>query len=270
MGVEVRAETWTGGPDARFGAAVAWSGGTWAAAAPGEERWYRAGEAQAGEAVWVGGADGAWAVARADGGWTWGERVGTVTGANRWAIGPAGLWAATDTALVRAEDGLTVEARGVRALAVGEARVLGVICDEGCRAEAWDAEGRSLGAWAEAGEGGAVGEWGGLAWAGDPELEQDDGAGRVCAEDGRCVVGAPGDHLGGAFGAGYAVGRFNRWVVPARTRVVPLEGGEVWALETGAEGQPVTLAGDGATVVVGEPYHAADGLPAGKVTVFAP
>lgn len=270
VGVEVAAETWDGQADDRFGAVVAGSGASWAATAPGRGAWARDGGWFEEDVVFVGFLDGELARATADGSWTWGERAGRVEGARRWALGGAGLWAASADSLVRAEDGFRVEAPGVGALAVGSQRVLAARCAPGCVAEAWTSAGEPLGAWAEVGEEGAVGEWGGVAWAGDPEAAVDDGAGRVCAEDGRCLAGATGDHLGGAFGGGFAVGRFNRWVVPARTRLVPLEGGEVYALETGAEDQPVALGGDGSAVVVGQPSHEVGGVPAGVVTVFTP
>ncbi|MFZ5476333.1 MAG: hypothetical protein ACOZNI_06105, partial [Myxococcota bacterium] len=116
-----------------------------------------------------------------------------------------------------------------------------------------------------AGEGGDVGEWDGVAWAGDPQLDDDDGAGRVCSEAGDCVEGLAGDHLGAAIGGGFAAGSFNKWIVPARARVVPLHGGIVYAMEEGAEIQPLTLDGDDATLIVGAPYHPAHGEPSGVV-----
>jgi hypothetical protein len=105
-----------------------------------------------------------------------------------------------------------------------------------------------------------------VAWGGDPRWDEPEAGGTVYAEDGREIEGLPGDHLGAAIGGGYTAGTFNKWVVPARGRVVPLDGGIVFDLEVGAEIQPI-LVGGGDPLVVGAPYHPADGVPAGAVVV---
>jgi hypothetical protein len=87
----------------------------------------------------------------------------------------------------------------------------------------------------------------------------------VRCEDGREIHGLGGDHLGRAIGGGWTAGTFNKWVVPARARVVPLDGGEVLALEEGAEGQPLAVAAEEGLLVVGAPYEANGGGPAGAV-----
>lgn len=264
VGVDVPAEVTYGAPGSRLGAAVAWGDG-WAALAPGADTWFAGGVDQHEALAFVGADAGGWVVATADGGWRAADGAGTVPGARRWATGPGGLWAATGEALVDARSGTRVPVTGVGALAVGEERVLAVVCDEGCAARAWTLDGVDLGPVAPAGEGGAVAEWGGVAWAGDPEEALADGAGRACAEDGRCVAGLPGDHLGAALGGGHAAGRFNKWTVPARTRLVPLDGGPTLAVEEGAENQPLALAGDAGTVLLGDPYHPSGGQPSGAV-----
>lgn len=112
---------------------------------------------------------------------------------------------------------------------------------------------------------------GALAWdndslcASDPQLDLDEGAGFVVCTDGRRVEGLPGDHLGLAMGGGFAIGTFNKWIVPARTRIVPLNDGAVLAIEYGAEGQPNTIAGDDNVLVVGAPYEMHAGGNAGAV-----
>jgi hypothetical protein len=113
-----------------------------------------------------------------------------------------------------------------------------------------------------------VGEWDGVAWAGDPEEEIPDGGGSVCAEDGRCVHGLVGDHLGAAIGGGFAAGAFNKWVVPARGRVVPLGAGTTYAIERGGENQPLAVAGDGDTLVVGHGQYPAGESPGGAVVTL--
>lgn len=99
-------------------------------------------------------------------------------------------------------------------------------------------------------DGGAVGWWQDVACWGDPELAIETGPGSVHCEDGRSIRGEAGDHLGLSMGAGRAAGRFNRHIVPPRLRVVPLDGGDVWAVDRAAENSRVSLAaGDGLTLV---------------------
>lgn len=270
LGVDVPATTTLGTEAARLGASVAWFDGSWLASAPGDERLWRDGNVTDEPAAWVGwwsgetvGVSGAGEV-RVDGELRW-----TVPGATSWAFGPTGILAAGGGRLHRVDRERSFEVPGVAAVAWGTERVLAVVCDPACEARAWDLDDAPLGAVVSAGEGGAVGEWDGVAWAGDPQWDDDDGPGEVCAEDGGCVAGLPGDHLGGAIGGGYAVGTFNKWVVPARARVVPLAGGTVLAMERGAEVQPLALDGDGETLIVGAPYHPAHGVPSGAVVEVA-
>jgi hypothetical protein len=196
--------------------------------------------------------------------WVDGEVVATQAEARVWAVGDAGVVYA-DKGRVGLVGGWEVARSGVGALAIGS-RVLARVGDH---VEAWDLDGEELPIDLPAGDGGAVAEWAGVAWAGNPADDEDEGAGRVCAEDGRCVEGEAGDHLGRAIGGGYTVGEFNKWIVPARARVVPLEGGAVYAMEVGAEVQPMAVAGDGGRVIVGAPYYPREGEPAGAAAVFS-
>lgn len=265
IGADVAADWVYGEGGDRLGESVALGAGV-VVAAPGAETAWVDGVASPGPAAWVGwsgerlvrvGVDGEVVID--------GEAAGTVPNAKVWAIGDAGIVWATKSALGLL-DGWEVPVTGVGALAVGT-RVLARV---GGAVRAWDLDGNELPIELEAGDAGAVAEWDGVAWAGDPADVIADGAGRVCAEDGRCVEGEVGDHLGRAIGGGYAVGEFNKWIVPARARVVPLDGGTVYAMEVGAEVQPIAVAGDGARVVVGAPYYPVGGEPAGAAAVFTP
>ena len=112
--------------------------------------------------------------------------------------------------------------------------------------------------------------WNDAICSGNPQLDDDDGAGFVECTDGTRIDGLPGDHLGLAIAGGYAIGQFNKWIVPARTRVVPLGGGEVFALERGAEAQPTALAAVGDLLVIGQPYEMHGGMNTGALHVVTP
>ena len=262
IGVDVPAVERFGGPDSRLGAQVAAHDESWAAAGMGCA--IVDGVAVEG-LVYAGWWDDALVTADAAGQW-WIDGVSQppVVGARRWAAGAAGV-AVWDGATVWFPDGSAVERDAVQALAVGVGAVHLLDCSDGCSASSW-VGGVPVATWA-AGAGGAIDEWDGEAWAGDPE--PDDGAGRVCTADGRCVIGEPGDHLGLAVGGGYAGGTFNKWIVPGRARFVPLGDGPVYALEVGAENQPHALAGDEGTLVFGAPYYPHGGGPTGMVAVVA-
>jgi hypothetical protein len=268
LGVEQAATFVYGDPGAHLGASVAARADRWIASAPGEGTTWIDGAPTDVPSAWVG--------------W-WGEReirvdaegrvfvdgdaAWTVAGAHAWAAGDAGVLAATATGLVWVDAARAVPMEGLAAVAWGTDRILGVVCGSaGCEAHAWDDTGADLGVFAAAGEGGAVGEWDGVAWAGDPAWDDPTGAGTVCAEGGTCVSGAPGDHLGAAIGGGYTAGTFNKDVDPPRARIVALDGGTTFVLEAGAELQPIELSGDD-TLVIGAPYHPAHGEPSGAVIV---
>ncbi|MDP2305300.1 MAG: hypothetical protein Q8P18_04655 [Pseudomonadota bacterium] len=266
LGVEQVAAFTFGGPGDHLGASVAARGERWLASAPGSGRTWRDGEAGDAPSVWVGWL-GESEVLVSGGGRVTVDGVAryTLADATAWAASADALIAATPAGLVFVDQERVVPVEGLESVALGVDRVLGLVCgSDGCAGYAWSFEGVSLGPYATGGEGGAVGEWAGQAWAGAPAWDDPEGAGEVCAEDGACLAGLPGDHLGAAIGGGYAAGTFNKWVVPPRARFVPLDGGTVYSLEAGAELQPLVLAGDD-VLVIGAPYMAAHGEPSGAV-----
>ncbi len=163
----------------------------------------------------------------------------------------------------------SVTIEGVQRVAVGEERVLMLSCDVGCRALAWVPGTDELTVLGDAGDGGAVIEVDGLAWWGDPQLERDDGPGEVCAEDGRCLQGLAGDHLGRSLCAGYAAGVFNTWLVPARLRLVPLEGGAVLAVDSASPSRPPSLHREGDLLVLGLPTDGVHERGEGRVLLLS-
>ena len=286
VAVDVPADRWDGAAGERFGASIAGGGGVLYAAAPGVQALdvLVAGggrELQDLPAVWVGlgpagDDDPVVYVALSDGGvWKDGVQRFSVQGASAFGSGAAGVIVGTgagwtfDGATADPQARVSVGAHGVVAVALGEDRVLANVCAPDCAVQAWGLDGQARALDLPSGPGGAVAEWAGVAWAGDPEDDVDDGAGRVCSELGECLVGEPGDHLGRAIGGGYAAGTFTKWIVPARARFVPLDGGPVLAMESGAEDQPLAVAGDADTVWLGAPYYAQDGQPGGVVYAVA-
>lgn len=263
---DVPAELTFGGENARLGELVGWNGHSWVATAPGTPAWWVDGHEEAERAVFVGYWGDRLVVADGDRWTVDGEEQASVRGAQRWAAGPAGVIVAVAGGIWRADTGEAAPIRGVQAVAVGVERFYVVACDDGCVAVGLDGDLVEVARWS-AGTGGAVGEWQGAAWAGDPEDTVDEGTGSVCSEAGECVHGEPGDHLGRAIGGGMAAGTFNKWIVPARARIVPLDGGTAFALERGAENQAITLAGDVTTLIVGAPYYPVGTGPGGLVAV---
>ncbi|MES2641791.1 MAG: hypothetical protein V4850_20020 [Myxococcota bacterium] len=266
LGVEKVAAFTFGEPGDHLGASVAARGAAWLASAPGSNRTWRDGVAGDAPSVWVGWWGESEVLVNGAGHVTVdGELRFTVPGATGWAASASGVVAATPEGLHFVDRARVVPVEGLEAVALGNERVLGLVCGPaGCEGQAWSLEGVSLGPYAEGGEGGAVGEWDGRAWAGAPAWDVPEGPGEVCAEDGTCRAGLPGDHLGAAIGGGYTAGTFNKWTVPPRARFVPLDDGEVYSLESGAELQPLALAGDD-TLVIGAPYMPAHGEPSGAV-----
>lgn len=274
-----RAATFTYGAEGdRLGDALASDGGTLAAAAPGRPAVWHDGAWTDGPSAWVGFWRGALVRVGAgdavvDGGVFDAEQVALLTGAGALAASPVGLYALRAGEVVRVDTGARVTVPGAQALAADEARVAVLACpaDEPCAVALYDVDLAPLAAPTAAGEplpagsGGAVGFDQGVLCAADPELPLDDGTGVVGCEDGRGAVGLPGDHLGGGIGAGHAVGWFNGRIAPARARLVPLDGGEVLALEVGAETQPIRLGGDDATLWIGAPFHPHAGAPSGAL-----
>ena len=280
IGVDIAATRWDGDADERFGASVA---AGWATA-PGVPE-LRALSDDGGEAVvpevpalWVGeGAGHIYAAGEGGAWWRDGALEDSTFDGGRWAAGPAGVVVADANGWWLPEQQRGVALRDIAAVALGEERVLAAICSPECTARSWTLDGAEVPIDLEVGVGGALGEWRGEAWAGSPDDDAPDGAGRVCSEQGDCIEGQVGDHLGRTIGGGYAAGTFNKWVVPARARIVPLASAEqsdgVLVLEAGAEDQPLALAGaagdsgagGGASLWIGAPYFAQQGQPGGVV-----
>ena len=270
MGQDIAATFSYGSENARYGASVAWSEEGLLVGAPGERVARLDGEVLEGPYEWVGWSDGR--LIQADGTYFWVDRAlaYTLDGAIAWGAGPAGLYAATHEGLVRLDDPWVVGQRGIQSIYAGENRVLAVICDppQSCGAFAFTPEGKALGEIGEAGAEGAILEVDGVAWAGAPDWDHGEAPGRVCSENGNCIQGLPGDHLGRSLAPGFAVGMFNREAMPPRLRVVPfVEGNPVYVLEEGSEYQEVAVSAGPGVLVVGSPYAMYGGLPAGMVTV---
>lgn len=267
IGLDVAAETWEGGELDRLGEVVATDGLRVAATANGAGAVWVDGAPEGGPSKFVGWSEGALIQVGADGTvYRDGAALATLEGVRLWAVGEAGVAWASGSALGWV-GGESWAQSGVQALAVGDARLLGLVCDGGCVLRAWGEQVEDL---MEGEAGGAVAEWEGVAWAGFPADDDAEGAGRACAEDGRCVEGIPGDHLGRHIGGGHVAGEFNKWQVPARARILSLDGGPTLAMEEGAETQPVTLDGRDGLLVVGAPYVAVAGAPAGIVQILRP
>lgn len=263
VGVDAAADRWDGAPGERFGAAIA-PGWATAAGVPSLRALDDGGWTDTGpDAAWVGvGAGHVYAAGEAGEWWRDGVRGAPDLPGARWAAGPAGAVAADAEGWWLPESDVRVAVSGITAVAVGESRVLAVV---GHAVRAWSLDGVEQPITLDAGEGGALGEWDGVAWAGAPDDATPDGAGQVCSERGDCLTGLPGDHLGRVIGGGYAAGTFNKWIVPARARFMPLGGGVTWAMEDGQEDQPLTVAGDDDAVWLGAPWFEQDGLPGGVV-----
>lgn len=162
------------------------------------------------------------------------------------------------------------EVAGLERVALGEGRLLLLACSaDGCTAAAWwpEVDG-TLEVLGEAGAGGAIGEVDGIAWWGAPDHAGD--RGRVCAEDGRCVEGEPGDRLGRALCETHTAGVLNSQSPPSRARVVPLAGGEVLAVDRGREGRPVVLGSGSGGLAIGIPDHGVTAAGDGRVLWVSP
>jgi hypothetical protein len=273
---EVAAEVFYGDEDAALGSGVAVDEGRLLGGAPGlgEVHFLGEGGASAGDpglGGWVWWLDGVAYAGRAGAG-IYALDAGEATllvstpGARTYALGETsrGPRAASVTEAgvqLWTLDGALVErlvVPGVQRVALGWDRLLLVACEgEACEALAWYPDTAELAVLGGAGDGGAVVEVDGVAWWGDPELGRQGAAGRVCAEDGRCIDGLEGDHLGRSLCASHAAGVFNTWIVPARLRLVPLEGGAVLAVDQGTSARAPALHCDGSWLAIGMPH---DGL----------
>ncbi len=279
VGVDVPATRWDGAANERFGAVVAGDVNGGYAAAPGvpvERALLSGGVVDDGvTASWVGVGGGHVYASSADGTW-WLDGVAQppVADAVAWAASDTGLVVATKEGWTMPLAGVSVAQRGITSMEIGDRGVLAVVCTPDCEVDAWAVDGVGMGIRLTVGVGGAVGEWAGMGWAGDPQDDVDDGAGKVCNEIGNCIFGQTGDHLGRTIGGGFAAGTFNKWIVPARARFVPLMFGEsgagtVLSLESGAENQALAVAGDDEAVYLGAPYYEEDGQPGGAVFAVA-
>jgi hypothetical protein len=122
---------------------------------------------------------------------------------------------------------------------------------------------------AETSAGSPVGWTDGVACWGDPGWPSDPEPGAVRCADGLSRAGLAGDHLGTTLGPGWAMGVFDKWLVPARARVVALDGSTVWAIDRAAEKSVVTLDSDGTSVVVGAPGSLRHDAEEGRVYFVA-
>lgn len=277
IGVDVDADWSYGAENSQFGAAVD-VGESVAVAAPGAGEVIVDGSASAGASDWVGFSGESLVRGSVSGEVTLGKTtVGHVSGARTWAVDDAGILVGSSNYLVyfartgdAASQAWALTVQGLGNVGLGEGRALAIVCGSECAGHAWDVtDGAELGLVARAGKGGAIAEIDGVVWAGDPDIEVDDGAGRVCSGAGPCIEGLRGDHLGQSIGGGYTAGTFNKWIVPARARFVPVGEGAVYAMEVGAESRPVVVAGTPETLAFGAPYYPVHGVPAGAVAMVA-
>lgn len=265
LGEDIPAVFEYGTEDSRYGASVAWREEHLLVGAPGARKSWLDGELLEGPYEWL-----AWfgeQRVQADGQYLWvnGAWVADFPHAVAMAASEEALVVATRKGLQRMDQPWNVPVEGIISLALGESRVLAVVCNPDCEGHAWSLSGDDLGKVTEAGERGGIAEWEGMAWGGDPQWRVDEDPGRVCNEAGECLEGMPGDHLGATIAGGYTAGMFNKRITPPRLRIVPLGEGPVYVMETGAEQQEVTLGGDVTTLVVGAPYLPHDETPSGAV-----
>lgn len=266
LGVDIPAEFSYGSVEnARYGAALAQQDGHLLIGSPGEKVARLDGEILEGPYEWLGWWEGKVVQADARLFWVDHQLYMELQGASSWGAGPAGLVVSKGGRLLRLDQPWALDVPGIQAVYSGETRILAVVCKGVCAGYAWTPEGVPLGEVLRAGDGGAITEWQGQAWAGDPRWSIDADPGIVCAEDGHCIEGEPGDHIGAAIHGGYTVGMFNKEINPPRQRIVPLEGGTVYVLEEGAELQETTINVEDGHMVVGAPYVPYQGIPSGMV-----
>jgi hypothetical protein len=232
----------------------------------GEWAWWDDDEPRAGRA-----GDGVYAIDEADATLLWATPGAISFAAGSDGTGPFDVVCYADRlAILRegiVEKNFSVE--GIRRAAAGDGRVLLVTCPERseCLARALDLESGSVSDLGTAGGRGAIREIEGIAWWGDPDDREDDGAGVVRSEAGDVITGLPGDHLGTALSMGHASGVFNKWLVPARARVVPLRNGPVLAVDRGTEDRPLTLSEDDERLAIGVPSFGRVQSQTGRVFV---
>ncbi|HNC97070.1 MAG TPA: hypothetical protein PKY30_04805 [Myxococcota bacterium] len=265
IGEDIPAEFRYGTENSRLGDQVVWGPGGLLASAPGEGQVYWEEQPVDGPTKWL----GWWGLRRVQADtselWVDGELVATPDGLQAMTAGEVGVFGATRQRLFALEQGWSLPVAGVRRLALGEERLLAVVCAPDCVGKAWTFSGEELGEVVAAGEGGDIAEWKGVAWAGTPAWKEGAAAGKVCSEEGICLEGVLGDHLGAAIAGGYSLGMYNKEITPPRQRIVPLEGGTILSLEQGLELHRVDLTGDGQNLIVGVPFLPHAGDPTGAV-----
>ncbi len=268
LGVDVPVQTWWGTEASRLGDRVAWSGTAAAATAPTAHELWVEGEAGAADATALAWAGDTLVWAGPSGGGVGDEARADLAGVRAMAgfDGAVALAGRDGVALL---DGVGFSTKAADAVALDDTRVAARACadDGACTLRTWDrVSGADLGeADLPAGDGGALAFVDGALCSGDPALRVEDAAGEVECEDGTSIVGESGEHLGRAIGGGYVAGGFSPRLLPPRARLVPLGEGPIYTLEAGAEAQPLSLAGDGEVLLVGAPFQAHAGAPAGAV-----
>ncbi len=265
IGEDIPAEFRYGSEGAQLGYQLALGSPGLLASATGEGQVYWEDQAVGGPTKWL----GWWGEHRVQANpsevWVDGEVFATPDELQSFAAGDGGIFGATRQRLFRLDQGWSLPVAGVRRLALGSERLLAVVCTPDCVGKAWTFSGEALGEVVEAGEGGDIGEWEGVAWAGAPAWKESAAAGKICSEQGICVEGTLGDHLGAAIAGGYSLGMYNKEITPPRQRIVSLDGGTVLSLEQGSELQHVDLVGDGTTLVVGVPFMPHAGSATGAI-----
>jgi len=257
---EVPAVRVDGSADARFGAAVAARDGRFVAGLPGAGAVWELDASGAIVDEWVGPGFGFQVGLDAEGPWTF------VVGQGVWRLaadGEVGLIVddAVATSVASCPDGDWARVEGTDdAVVCGDFGVLERSCLGTDCVVAHDGD--------PVGEG----EAGGALWLDDagpcwglPDLRVHPAPGGWACADGRRGQGVEGDHLGLGLEATYSAGVFDKWTVPARARIVPREGGDVWVVDDAAWGAHVTLAGDEDTVMVGISRAGGDLLTDGRV-----
>ena len=225
--------------------------------ASGVEQWRLQGEVGLGRQVWMDGTDVL----------AWLPGVGVID-----ASGGV-VHAAPDAAvLARCPDGSWWSAsKGRDALDCSASGLLRSTCEESvCTVSVESPPGGSRRVLGQSTPHGAVAWVDGEACWGDVDLLDATSTGTLRCEDGFTVQGLEGDHLGVSIGAGRVAGVFNKWQIPARTRMVPIEDGVVWSVDRAVEGSRVTMTAGADVMVVGVPRAITETGTEGRVYLVQP
>jgi hypothetical protein len=255
LGTAVAISTEAGEPVVIIGAPGA--GEFIAVGSDGVERWRLVGEAGLGRRVWAG----------PDEAFAWLPGVGVLD-----AGGEVVLAAPSATALARCPDGSWWRVEGIGdALECGEEGLLRSSCEGSrCTVSLEITPGGDARVLGETSAGSAVGFLDGQPCWGDAALEEDPHPGALRCGDGLTLAGLDGDHLGATIGAGRVAGVFNKWQVPARVRMVPVDGSPVWTLDRAAERSRVSLAEGEGLVAIGLPGFISESASEGRVFLVMP